>query len=229
MTNTLLILTALSLVTWFLLRRWRQTKPRASAASAPSLGSLVVDVERGLEACFHRQTEAADSLQQTREKFAAYVTTLQREKTAAEKSFESLALQQLLLVDVLEGWLSVPALPDVERATVSTVQANVLQALRAVRILPIAVPRGMPFNPERMVAIERMHADLPEGTVVCISRPGYEFRAGQGRVRVLRPVEVVVSAGPTPVTVPTPAPAVPPQPVNATATAPTANQPLLTQ
>jgi molecular chaperone GrpE len=147
-----------------------------------------------------RYQECLDALRRSQADFINY-----KRRVAQEEATVQLAAQTELLETLL------PVLDDLGRALESTpaaaaeqpwvqglhlVARRLYQTLQQVGVQPVGAP-GDPFDPYWHEAVMmEPRADLPEGTVVQVTRPGYAL--GE---HVLRPAQVIVAAGPETTTV----------------------------
>jgi molecular chaperone GrpE len=166
-----------------------QTNATNEAVSSTSL-------EKQLEEEQQKAEEYLDLLRRTQADFINY-----KRRVGQEQSEERTAAQGTILGELL------PVLDDLGRALTSVppelaqhpwVQGITLVARRlATTLEQIGVQQvgkpGEPFNPrwhEALMTTPR--PDVPEGTIISVTRPGYALRE-----RIIRPAQVVVAGPPT--------------------------------
>ena len=172
----------------------RVDPPQTNATSeATSFSSL----EKQLEEEQRKAEEYLDLLRRTQADFINY-----KRRTGQEQTEERTVAQGTILGELL------PALDDLGRALTAVppelaqhpwVQGITLVARRlATTFEQMGVQQvgkaGEPFNPlwhEAIMSTPR--PDVPEGTIVSVTRPGYALRE-----RIIRPAQVVVAGPPTP-------------------------------
>jgi molecular chaperone GrpE len=141
--------------------------------------------------------ECQDLLLRTQADFANYRRRMSQEQVEGRSAAQSALLSQILpVLDDLERALE--AAPP-ELATHPWAQGLFLVARRLTTLLnqlgvrQIGTP-GESFDPRRHEAITtEARADVPEGTILRVSRPGY----AQGE-RIIRPAQVSVAGSPSP-------------------------------
>lgn len=164
------------------------TQPRAAAPqeAAPSLGQQLAEAERQKQTCL-------DSLLRAQADFVNYKRRAAQEHAEGRMAATGEMLEALvpILDDVGRALESAPA----ELAEQPWVQGIHLVARQLTTTLQRLGVRqigsaGEPFDPHWHEAVmTEGRSDVPEGTVVRVTRPGYAL--GE---RVLRPAEVVVAA-----------------------------------
>lgn len=166
-------------------------QPREAASqqeAAPSVEQQLAEAERQKQTCL-------DSLLRAQADFANY------KRRAAQEQAEGRMAATGEMLDAL-----VPVLDDVGRALeaapaelaeqpwvqgIHLVSRQLAATLQRLGVRQIGSP-GEPFDPHWHEAVlTESRSDVPEGTVVRVTRPGY----AQGE-RILRPAEVVVAAAP---------------------------------
>lgn len=166
--------------------------------SEPNIASAPTEVERQLTIEQQQADECLDLLRRTQADFLNYRRRASQEQTEGRIVAQIALLSQLL-----------PALDDLGRAlgtapselvTHAWVQGLMLVArrlttqLNQLGVRQIGAP-GEPFNPHWHEAIAtEERADMPEGTILQVTRPGYALRD-----RIIRPAQVVVARAPSPV------------------------------
>jgi molecular chaperone GrpE len=141
--------------------------------------------------------ECQDLLLRTQADFANYRRRMSQEQVEGRSAAQSALLSQILpVLDDLERALE--AAPP-ELATHPWAQGLFLVARRLTTLLnqlgvrQIGTP-GESFDPRWHEAITtEARADVPEGTILSVSRPGY----AQGE-RIIRPAQVSVAGSPSP-------------------------------
>lgn len=161
-------------------------------AEGPSLEQQLAEAER-------QRQECQDSLLRTQADFVNYKRRAAQEQAEARVAAQGEILEALLPVldDLGRALESAPA----ELAQQPWVQGIHLVARRLTTVLQhlgvqqIGSP-GESFDPRWHEAImTERRSDMPEGTVVRVTRPGYAL--GE---RILRPAEVVVATASEPAT-----------------------------
>ncbi len=154
-----------------------------------------LSVEQQLAVAQQEQQECFDALLRAQADFLNYKRRTQQERAEAQAAAQQELLETLLpVLDDLGRALE--ATPD-ELAQQPWVQGIHLVArqlkttLEHLGVQPIGAP-GEAFDPRRHEAVmTERRVDLPEGTVVQVTRPGYAL--GE---RVMRPAQVIVAAAP---------------------------------
>jgi molecular chaperone GrpE len=175
-----------------------QEQPAADPPQSTSTdgGTPSTQLEQQLEEEQRKSEEYLDLLRRTQADFINY-----KRRVGQEQSEERTIAQGVLLSEIL------PVLDDLGRALTSVppelaqhpwVQGITLVARRlATTFEQIGVQQvgkpGEPFNPlwhEALMTTPR--SDVPEGTIVSVTRPGYAIRE-----RIIRPAQVIVAGPPT--------------------------------
>jgi molecular chaperone GrpE len=174
-----------------------ETTGHTEMESEPNTVTGPTEAEQRLSAEQQKVEECMDLLRRTQADFINY-----RRRTGQEQAEGRIAAQSAVLAQLL------PVLDDLQRALNEVppeleshpwVQGMRLVARRIstlfdqMGIQQIGSP-GEQFDPRRHEAIDvEMRSDVPEGTILRVTRPGY--LAGE---RVIRPAQVVVARNPTP-------------------------------
>ena len=154
------------------------------------------EAEQQLNEAQKKAEEYLDLLRRTQADFVNYRRRMNQEQAEARTTAQIALLNQLL-----------PVLDDFERALEATpedltrhpwVQGLFLVARRLTTLLDqlgvqqIGTP-GEQFDPRRHEALTlEARADVPEGTILQVARPGYVL--GE---RVIRPAQVIVAGAPS--------------------------------
>jgi molecular chaperone GrpE len=163
-----------------------QDEATAQGASTPSLEQQLAETRQ-------RQRDCLDALRRSQADFLNY------KRRVGQEQAEGRAVAQTDLLATL-----LPVLDDLGRALEATpadlaeqpwvqglhlVARRLTQTLQQLGVRQVGAP-GESFDPSWHEAVlTEPRADLPEGTVVQVTRPGYAL----GK-RVLRPAQVVVAA-----------------------------------
>lgn len=174
-------------------------QPNDTSQGVPSSPESLAPEQEPAE--LHQQyQDCLDALRRTQADFINY-----KRRVAQEEVEVQLAAQTGLLETLL------PVLDDLGRALESTpaalaeqpwvqglhlVARRLKQTLQQLGVQPVGSP-GDPFDPYWHEAVlTEPRSDLPEGTIVQVTRPGYAL--GEN---VLRPAQVIVAAAPEATTV----------------------------
>ncbi len=155
-------------------------------------------VEQQLTAEQQKTEECLDLLRRTQADFVNYRRRMSQEHAEGRIAAQSALLSQLL--PVLDDLGRALAAAPPELATHPWVQGLFLVARRLTTLLDQLGVRqigvaGEPFDPHRHEAITtEARADVPEGTILHVDRPGYAL--GE---RVIRPAQVIVARAPSPI------------------------------
>ena len=152
-------------------------------------------VEQQLAVAQQQQQECFDALLRAQADFLNYKRRAHQEQAEARAAARQELLETLLpVLDDLGRALE--ATPDeLERAAwvqgIHLVARRLTMTLQQLGVQQIGSP-GESFDPHRHEAVmTERRDDLPEGTVVHVTRPGYAL--GE---RVMRPAQVIVAAAP---------------------------------
>jgi molecular chaperone GrpE len=152
-------------------------------------------LEQQLAAAQHQRQDCVDALLRAQADFLNYKRRALQEQAEARVAAQSELLEALLPVldDLGRALEAAPA--NLARAAwvqgISLVARRLLTTLQQLGVQQIGVP-GEPFDPHRHEAImTEPRADLPEGAIVQVTRPGYALDQ-----RVMRPAQVIVAAAP---------------------------------
>src|SRR5438309_8567207 len=178
-------------------RRQQETVQQPERGGEPNSAADPAQVQQRLNAEQQKAEECLDLLQRTQADFVNYRRRMSQEQAEGRIAAQSALLSQLLpVLDDLGRALG--AAPP-ELATHPWVQGLFLVARRLTTVLDqlgvrqIGTP-GEPFDPRWHEAITtEARADVPEGTILHVSRPGYV----QGE-RIIRPAQVSVASAPPP-------------------------------
>src|ERR1700694_2199394 len=176
--------------------RLQETAGQPEQAGGPN-SAASAQLEQQLTAEQQKVRECQDLLLRTQADFVNYRRRMSQEQIEGRSAAQSAMLSQILpVLDDLERALE--AAPP-ELATHPWAQGLFLVARRLTTLLnqlgvrQIGTP-GESFDPRWHEAITtEARADVPEGTILHVSRPGY----AQGE-RVIRPAQVSVAGGPSP-------------------------------
>lgn len=162
----------------------------------PANGTLPSQVEQQLEAEQRKADEYLDLLRHSQADFINYKRRVNQEQGEARTTGQSEVLQQLLpiLDDLGRALRSAPP----ELSNTPWVQGLLLVSKRLIATLEQLGVRqfgkpGDSFDPRwhEAVTLETRN-DVPEGTILSVTRPGYAF--GE---RVIRPAQVSVADAPS--------------------------------
>lgn len=168
---------------------------RAPQDEATPQEEMLSSLEQQLAEIKRQKQECLDSLLRTQADFVNYKRRAAQEQKEARMAAQGALLETLLpiLDDLGRALESAPA----ELAQQSWMQGIHLVARRLTTTLQrlgvqsIGAP-GEPFDPHRHEAVmTERRSDVPEGTIVQVTRPGYA-QGGQ----IFRPAQVVVAAAP---------------------------------
>ena len=179
-------------------RRLQQTAEQPEQEGAPNSATVSAQAEERLTAEQQKAEECLDLLRRTQADFVNYRRRMSQEQAEARSAAQSALLSQVL--PVLDDLGRVLGAAPPELATHPWVQGLFLVARRLTTLLGQLGVRqfgtpGEPFDPRWHEAITtETRADVPEGTILHVSQPGYAL--GE---RVIRPAQVVVARAPSPV------------------------------
>ena len=179
-------------------RPQQQATEQPEREGEPSSSTVSAQLEQRLTAEQQKAEECLDLLRRTQADFVNYRRRMGQEQAEGRVAAQSAILSQMLpVLDDLRRALE--AAPP-ELATHPWVQGLYLVARRLTTLLDQLGVRqigttGESFDPRWHEAITReARADVPEGTILHVSQPGYAL--GE---RVIRPAQVSVASTPSPV------------------------------
>ncbi len=171
-----------------------QTTQSPQGEAASQEGTLP-SLEQQLAEIKHQKQECLDSLLRSRADFLNYKRRVAQEQAGGRIEAQKALLEKLwpILDDLGRALESAP--PElVEQPWVQGIHlvARMLTTtLQHLGVQSVGAP-GEPFDPHRHEAVMTEHrSDVPEGTIVQVTRPGYAL-GGQ----IFRPAQVVVAAAP---------------------------------
>src|SRR5947209_7221281 len=178
-------------------RRLQETAEQPERESQPNSAPVSAQGEQQLTPEQQKAEEYLDLLRRTQADFVNYRRRINQEQAEGRIAAQSNLLSQLL--PVLDDFGRALGTIPPELATHPWVQGLFLIARRFTTLLDqLGVQRigtpGEPFDPHRHEAITKeTRADVPEGTILHVSQPGYTL--GE---RVIRPAQVSVAGAPSP-------------------------------
>ena len=176
-------------------RPQQQAAEQPEREGKPSSSTVSAQLEQRLTAEQQKAEECLDLLRRTQADFVNYRRRMGQEQAEGRVAAQSAILSQMLpVLDDLRRALE--AAPP-ELATHPWVQGLYLVARRLTTLLDQLVTgpfaEDTPFDPRWHEAITReARADVPEGTILHVSQPGYAL--GE---RVIRPAQVSVASTPS--------------------------------
>jgi len=177
-------------------RPQQQAAEQPEREGKPSSSTVSAQLEQRLTAEQQKAEECLDLLRRTQADFVNYRRRMGQEQAEGRVAAQSAILSQMLpVLDDLRRALE--AAPP-ELATHPWVQGLYLVARRLTTLLDQLGVRqigttGESFDPRWHEAITReARADVPEGTILHVSQPGYAL--GE---RVIRPAQVSVASTPS--------------------------------
>jgi molecular chaperone GrpE len=178
--------------------RLQQAAEQPEREGEPNSAAVSAQLEQQLSAEQRKAQECQDLLRRTQADFVNFRRRMSQEQAEGRIATQSALLFHLL--PVLDDLGRALAAAPPELATHPWVQGLFLVARRLTTLLDQLGVRqigvaGEPFDPHRHEAITtEARADVPEGTILHVDRPGYAL--GE---RVIRPAQVIVARAPSPI------------------------------